>query len=263
MRTLLTATHSARISGGQMKDKLQLIAYEVVEQPMPLRTADRKRGWMEALPERFAYRCLPLVMANQSGWEILNPVPFTAKWNGKSDLDAISIKFAEEQSPLIGSHFGNGVLTFSLGYLFRTTKAHNLWVKGPANQPKDGIAPLEGIIETDWAPFTFTMNWQFTRKRHKVAFAAGEPIATILPYPRHYIQKFDPALKNLNENAKLYQQYVDWRDSRLSFNEELKQSGSDAARKGWQRTYMKGEDQSGTAFAGHQTKLLIKDFERK
>lgn len=246
-----------------MKEKLQLTAYEVVETPMALRTADRKRDWIEELPERFAYRCLPLVMANQSGWEILNPVAFTARWNGKAGLDAISIKFPGEKSELIGSHFGNGVLTFSLGYLFRTTKAHNLWVKGPANQPKDGIAALEGIIETDWAPFTFTMNWQFTRKRHKVSFEAGEPIATILPYPRHYVQKFEPVLRNLNENAKLYQQYVDWRDSRLTFNEELRQSGSEAAKKGWQRTYMKGEDQAGNTIAGHLTKLPMKDFERK
>lgn len=246
-----------------MKEKLQLFAYEVVETPMPLRTAERKRDWIEALPERFAYRCLPLVMANQSGWEILNPVAFTARWNGKPGLDAIRIKFSGEKSALIGSHFGNGVLTFSLGYLFRTTKSHNLWVKGPANQPKDGIAPLEGIIETDWAPFTFTMNWQFTRKRHAVSFEAGEPIASILPYPRHYVQKFEPILQNLNENAKLYQQYVDWRDSRLTFNEDLKQSGSEAAKKGWQRTYMKGEDQSGNTFAGHLTKLPMKDFRRK
>ncbi len=100
-----------------MKDKLQITAYEVVEEPMPLRTAQRGRQWIEDLPERFAYRCLPLAIANQVGWEILNPVPFTARWNGKDGLDAIAIKFHDESSALIGSHFGHGVLTFSMGYL--------------------------------------------------------------------------------------------------------------------------------------------------
>ncbi len=245
-----------------MKDKLEITAYEVVEDPMPIRTADRRRDWMDALPERFAYRCLPLAIANQIGWEILNPVPFTARWNGKAGLDAIRLSFDGEPSPLIGSHFGHGVLTFSLGYLFRTTKAHNLWVKGPANCPKDGIAALEGIIETDWAPFTFTMNWQFTRKRHKVRFEKDEPIATVLPYPRHYLGKFDPVQKNLNENAKLYQQYVKWREDRLKFNEDLKKEGSQASEEGWQRTYMKGEDNTGQVFAGHETKLRIREFRR-
>ena len=245
-----------------MKDKLQITAYEVVEEPMQLRSAVRARDWIDDLPEKFAYRCLPLAIANQVGWEILNPVSFTARWNGKAGLDAVKISFHKEESVLVGSHFGNGVLTFSLGYLFRTTKSHNLWVKGPANSPKDAIAPLEGIIETDWAPFTFTMNWQFTRKRHKVTFEKDEPIATVLPYPRHYVRKFDPTLKNLDENAKLYQQYVDWRDDRMKFNEELQQSGSEAEKQGWQRTYMKGEDQSGNTFAGHETKVQMKEFRR-
>lgn len=245
-----------------MKDKLQITAYEVIEQPLSMRTAQRGRDWIDDLPERFAYRCLPLAIANQIGWEILNPVAFTASWNGKDGLDAIRFRFHGERSELIGSHFGHGVLTFTPGYLFRTTKSHNLYVKGPANRPKDGIAALEGLIETDWAPFSFTMNWQFTRKRHKVTFEEGEPICTIMPYPRHYARKFEPAVKNLNENPKLYQQYVDWRDERLRFNEELKVAGSAAAKEGWQRTYMKGLDQAGNTFAGHQTKVQMKDFKR-
>lgn len=243
-----------------MKEKLQITAYECVEAPMPLRSARRARDWIENLPERFAYRCLPLAIANQVGWELLNPVRFTARWNGKDGLDAISLKFDGEPSPLIGSHFGHGVLTFSPGYLFRTTKSHNLWARGPANAPKDGIAPLEGIIETDWAPFSFTMNWQFTRKRQKVTFEEGEPICSLVPYPRHYAQKFEPQLKNLNENAKLYQQFVNWREDRMKFNADLKDADSAAAKSGWQRTYMKGQDQLGNTFAGHQTKVQMKDF---
>jgi hypothetical protein len=246
-----------------VRDDLEITAYEVIEQPMPLRAAERARDWIEGLPERFAYRCLPLAMANQIGWEVLNPVDFTARWNGRAGLDAIRIRYHGEPAPLIGSHFGHGILTFTPGYLFRTTKAHNIYVKGPANRPKDGIAPLEGLIETDWAPFTFTMNWQFTRKRLKVTFEKDEPIACLLPYPRHYAGKFEPELRNINDNAKLYAQYTGWRDERLRFNEALKQQGSDAQKQGWQRSYMKGEDPSGNTFAGHQTKIQMKDFKRR
>ena len=39
-----------------MKDKLKITAYEVVEEPMSLRTAERARQWIEELPERFGYR---------------------------------------------------------------------------------------------------------------------------------------------------------------------------------------------------------------
>ncbi len=245
-----------------VKEKLEITAYEVVEDPMPLRTMNRRRDWMDETQDRFAYRCLPLAIANQVGWEILCPAAFTARWNGKEGLDAIQIKFDGAKSALIGSHFGHGVLTFSLGYLFRTTKSHNLWVKGPTNQPRDGIAPLEGLIETDWAPFTFTMNWQFTRQRHKVRFEKGDAVCTIMPYPRHYIGKFEPRLKVINEDRKLYDQYIKWREDRLAFNEDLKKAGSEAAKSGWQRSYMKGEDQAGNTFSGHQTKIRTRDFSR-
>jgi len=242
---------------------MEITAYQVIEEPMEIRTADRRRQWMDDTTDRFAYRCLPLAIANQVGWEVLCPVGFTARWNGKDDLNAISIKFdGRNKTDLVGSHFGHGVLTFTLGYLFRTSKAQNIWVKGPTNMPKDGIAPLEGVIETDWTPFTFTMNWRFTRKRQKVRFEAGEPVCTILPYPRHYIGKFEPKIRNINENAKLYNQYTKWREDRIAFNEGLKEAGSEAAKAGWQRAYMKGETQEGEAFAGHQTKVRTRDFQR-
>lgn len=47
-----------------MKEKLQITAYEVIEDPMPLRSAQRTRQWMDDTVDRFAYRCLPVGMAN-------------------------------------------------------------------------------------------------------------------------------------------------------------------------------------------------------
>ena len=34
-----------------------------------------------------------------------------------------------------------------------------MWAMGPPNHVKDGIQPLVGLVETDWLPFPFTMNW--------------------------------------------------------------------------------------------------------
>ena len=54
-------------------------------------------------------------------------------------------------------------------------------VQGPINRPKDGIAALSGIIETDWSPYSFTMNWMFTRPGTPVRFEKGEPYCHIFP----------------------------------------------------------------------------------
>lgn len=240
-------------------EKLELTAYEVSVGALPLRASERKRDWMEETPERYAYRCLPLVIANQAGWQVLCPVDFTATWSGGTQLDAIQLRFDGPTSSYISSHFGNGILTFSLGYLFRTAAGHNLWCKGPTNQPKDGIAPLEGLIETDWSPFTFTMNWKFTRPGH-VRFRKDEPIATLLPLPRGYLHGFDPVIRPISLNPDLEREFQAWCQSRSKFIVDLKQPGSPAQDQGWQRNYMLGQDLTQRRFEEHETKLQLTEF---
>jgi hypothetical protein len=37
--------------------------------------------------------------------------------------------------------------------------------------PKDAISPLEGLVETDWAVASASVNWMFTRSDTWVEFA--------------------------------------------------------------------------------------------
>ena len=133
------------------KRKSRLYAFELGAQAdMSIEPAPGHREWMDQSPDRYAYRCLPLVIANQSGWVIRNPVSFSLRWNGGDGLDDLKIKIPRGIPELrIQSHFGLGIVTFTLPYLFRTPPEINLWVKGPANWIKDGIQPLEGVVETD------------------------------------------------------------------------------------------------------------------
>lgn len=76
------------------------------------------------------------------------------------------------------------MLTFYPGYQFKTDEAFALWVRGPINAPKDGLAPLESRVDASVLPCTIVVQWQFTRPQQTIHFAAGEPFATLLPYPR-------------------------------------------------------------------------------
>ena len=60
-----------------------LIAYRVSRwPPMRLVTASSSRDWMDATPNRFANRCLPLRIASQAGWFVLNSHALRVTWNG-------------------------------------------------------------------------------------------------------------------------------------------------------------------------------------
>ena len=55
-----------------------------------LRPAPARRNWMDELPH--AYKCLPLVLANQWGWQLLCPTDLVATWDGTPGLDGLRIE---------------------------------------------------------------------------------------------------------------------------------------------------------------------------
>jgi len=238
---------------------IRLIAHTLGSPAPAIRPAPSRRDWMDATPQSFANRCLPLTIANAHGWEVVGEGGFEAWWNGGPNPADITIRTEREGRPAPASHFGAGVLTFHIDLLFRSDPGISLWVSGPPNLPKDGIAPLTGIVETDWSPATFTMNWRFTRPRHPVRFAPGEPLCFLFPIPRDLIERVDPVLRPIADDPALEASYRQWSASRAGFNAALKEPGSEARAQGWQRDYHRGRIGDATA-EDHLTRLRPKPF---
>lgn len=255
MRSSPEAPHS-----GTLHD-MKLIAYPL-SGPLPdIRPARATRDWIDALPEQYGYRCLPLNIASMHGWEVLCPTRVTAVWDGGGGTEAIRVT-AEEQHALVpASHFGSGVLTFHVAVLFRTPPGINLMVTGPLNHPKHGIAGLSGIIETDWSPYPFTMNWKFTAPGVPVTWEKGEPYAALVPLQRDLIESLEPEVRELESDAETAAQYRHWATSRSQFNDELRTPGSGAAQERWQKGYYRGRQPDGSDGPPyHQTKIRPKPF---
>jgi hypothetical protein len=216
---------------------------------------------MDNANKRFPYRCLPLVIANSFGWDIINPVSFTAVWNGGANPKDVSVLFpGNKRSSIVCTHFGHGVLTFTLGHLFRTSSGVNLYVKGPPNEPRDGIMALEGIVETDFSPATFTMNYLFTQKNKEVIFEAGESYCRIFPIPRMMTEVFSPEIRGLDDNPELQRLHMNWRKERDEFNKGLAIPGSEYVEKGWQKDYFQGGGKLFPKLEDHQTRLRQPEF---
>jgi hypothetical protein len=135
---------------------------------------------MDELPH--SYKCLPLVMANQWGWQILCPSDVVVTWDGSPALTGLQIEVAPQFAPAIKSQFGAGIVTFSPPWLFRTPRGWNLYLKGPSNRWKPNCVPLEGVIETWWLNYTFTLNWKLVEPG-SVFFARGESLGQLVPVP--------------------------------------------------------------------------------
>jgi hypothetical protein len=236
-----------------------LIAYDIgAKLPIRLRPASNERDWIEASPGRYAARCLPLLIANQSGWEVVLDGELTATWNGRPDIHAVTIDSPTRH--VASSHFGLGILTFHLPFIFRTPPGYNLLVRGPSNRPRAGISPLEGVVETDWTSASFTMNWQITEAGRPIRFVSGDVIAMIVPQRRGELELFEPRVVPLLEDPEMASRHEIFVQSRFGFLKDLKAPESIAKEEGWQRHYFQGRDPDGTVAPEHQTKLKLKPF---
>jgi hypothetical protein len=137
-------------------------------------------------------------MANASGWEVLTPVGITAVWDGGLGLESVQVTtdgpVDSDMNPR--SEFGFGIVTFSVPFLLRTAPGFDLLARGPANRPKDGVSALEGLVETDWAVMTFTMNWQITRPDTPVRWEPGEAVCMLVPQRRRDLEAIRPQFRS-------------------------------------------------------------------
>jgi hypothetical protein len=135
-------------------------------------------------------------------------------------------------------------------------------VQGPINRPKDGIATLTGVVETDWSPYSFTMNWLFTRAATPVWFARDEPICHIFPVCRRDVEAVEPEMRALSSASELQAQHELWAETRRGFNRDLDRLRSKAHAQKWQKFYQRGvaagSDRVQTK--GHRTRMRIRPF---
>jgi hypothetical protein len=156
----------------------RLYEHAVALQPAPpLRAGGRENASISAN--------VPVTGAGSQGWNLLCPLAFEATWNGGPRPEDIGIRWEGAGADLpdfVQSQLGEGRLTFYPGYQFKTEAGYVLWVRGPINALKDGLAPLEQILDTSLLPGTVTVHWQFTRPQQTIRFEAGEPFAVLMPY---------------------------------------------------------------------------------
>jgi hypothetical protein len=239
---------------------MKLIAYSLGAPKLAIRPAPSTRPWLDKLPEAFGYRCLPLNIGSSHGWEVLCPTGFVAMWNGQDGLDDMTVRVDKEVGWTPASHFGSGVLTFHTRYLFRTEPGYNLFVTGPTNNRKHGIAPLTGVIETDWSPYAFTMNWAFTQAGG-LRFEEGEPFCMIFPMPRGLVDGVEPEIRDIAADPDTKRRYDMWNAAREQFNRDLREWKQAAVQEKWQKHYYRGVwPEGGEASQQHQIKLRVRPF---
>jgi len=245
-----------------MMTAFRLEAFRTQPTPPELVPCTQERAWMDAFTDRHAYRCLPLSIANTHGWEVLVPGAFEVEWNGDQQIADLTVRALEpfpEGFPFehfAMSNFARGIVTFHTGYLFRTPPGWNLLTTGAFNEPRPGISALTGIIESDWLPYPFTMNWQMLQPGI-VRFEKDEVFCTVMPIPKNYLDHWDVVIHDLSDDPVLQAEQEVFRASRAEFRKRMNDEDSEILKEGWQRHYFVGRFPDGTAAVDHVNKLRL------
>ncbi len=239
---------------------MKLTCYALRPCPLPIVCAKPVRAWMDRITDRGAYRCLPLVIGNSYGWEILSPCRFMVAWNGGDSAADLVVK-GEDDFPIeqyVTSHFAYGVFTIQTTYLFRTEPGWDLMATGPFNYVNDGITPLTGIVETDWSPYPFTMNWRMTRPG-AVMFEKDEPLCLIVPVMKGMLEQVQPEIRSIDDAPELQMQMNDWSSRRREFVQKLHDGDPEVMKQSWQRDYFLGRLPDGQPIEHHTQRIRLHD----
>jgi hypothetical protein len=95
---------------------------------------DKKRDWFDP----HFYNCLPLVVANTYGFIVKSQYAFNVFWDGGPYRSSMQITEIHEENSEpkvldVSSHFGHGILTVNVPFIFRTPPGINLMTINPPN----------------------------------------------------------------------------------------------------------------------------------
>ncbi len=239
----------------------KITAYAAWGYEVQIIPAYRQRDWMQ-IGKGHPYHCLPMVMANQSGWFVLAPHPVIAEWDGTENEKCVKVEIiGDVKMPQAHAYPSTGILSWTIPYIFRTSPGWNILCRGPSNMAKDGIAPLEGLIETDWAVSSFSMNWRFTRPG-TIRFEKDEPIAMLVPQKRGDLELFEAQFAELSTNPELEAGYTKWITERNAFIAAQQAGDPDALKKRHLKGYFHGKDPHGNQFDEHQMYRKLSEFKK-
>lgn len=195
--------------------------YKVKDAVMILKPGSKQRNWMNKNPH--AYRCVPLSIASEYGWDILLPEKVTLSWNGGPNNKDTTVL----EGTCLEPHFGGGTVTLEGAYTWKTDEDIQMMVMPYPNPDQFDLVSLTAIIETDRLMYPWFLSCRLARPG-TYTFPAGMPLARVIPIR---IKDVTEAQINICEEPEEYKEYRDWQGETRRQRNPVKEA--------WQKFYHK------------------------
>jgi hypothetical protein len=205
-----------------------------------------KRDWMDATPEKHAYRCFPVTQANMVGWNLFCDKDVEFIWNGITDTSSDNIKI------IIGEEFtytgrGQSTVSFNTGLTFRTDENVSLLTINPVNYFNDDFETMSSVISTSWLDVGFPLAIKARTANKNILIKAGTPLATIIPIS---LTQMDNTSINIIDYTDADNKRQEAHRSYGEASQEINKSGQ------WTDWYRDAVNEKGESLGKHETKVL-------
>lgn len=222
-----------------------LTAYKRLDSALIIKPMTVQRDWMDETPERHAYHCYPVTMANTIGWTLSAPYDVSFVWDGMTDTTSDHIEiFAGKDNTYTGR--GQASVSFNTGIILKSEKDISVLTISPQNYFNEDFEVISSLISTSFLETEFPLAIKAKTANKLITIKAGQPLATIIPI----------SLTRLKEEAI---EILDFTESREY--EDRRRSYGDAAQKinklgKWTDWYRDAVNEKGEKVGEHETKAL-------
>lgn len=220
---------------------------QVVISPMSI-----KRDWMDATPDKHAYRCFPVTSANMVGWNISCKQDIKFIWDGINDTSQDHVTILE------GGDFtytgrGQSSVSVHTGLIIRSDENISLLTINPVNYFNNDFETIATVISTSWLDSGFPLAIKAKVPHKEILIKAGEPVATIIPVSLSAMDKTEIQIFNYSDPGNIR------REKNKSYGIASQKINS-AGR--WTNWYRNATDENGEKLGNHEVttlRLSVKD----
>ena len=162
------------------KSKIQLFLTKNYDKGLMPKKPKIYLDWWESdsKTKHHARFCMPLLMANGVGYDILSPTTFEIEWDG-SELHDARVKIIDNSSHgIVDNHSSRGSFTVQTGFVPKTEEGYFIYIKGIPNIRRP-FSVMEGLIESWWSPANFGIVC-LCNSPGKFLVKKGEPLARMI-----------------------------------------------------------------------------------
>lgn len=222
-----------------------LTAYKLGEESLDIHPLPVNRDWMDDTPDKHAYRCFPVTMANTIGWYFSYNKDIEFVWDGIIDTTDSHIKIIQGEEVCSGGR-GQGTVSFNTSLIFRSDVNMSVMVYNPPNYFNPDFQVMSSVVSTSFYKNPYPLAIRAMTPNKNILIKANTPIAAILPISLG-------TLKDESVFIERYSMTEQERDYQREYGEEAQKYNRSGE---WTDWYRKAIDHTGKTIGEHEASAL-------